>query len=446
MTLRHQSISRRATSNNVFERGPDKGVHPHLVRSYFAAQMAAARLVQQADFDRWEAEDCRVSAATVEFPSDGGSFGSSPDHRNEEVNIMPATTGMKGAGFYDQHSTAQLSAIQALQDWVHAAAANLPLPACGQPVTVLDMGSSEGRNAVRLMATIVTGLRRRTDQPLQTIFSDLASNNFNQLFANLEEARRAGHFATGVYPGAVAGSFYGPLLPPGTVHLATSFNAIHWLDRLPAAPVPDFVAYRRPLAAQTVLAASPEVTAAFTRQAEQDLVRFLKCRAREFVPGAKLLLAGPGDTDHARVCDGPCELLNDACLDLVDAGRLERGGYERLTMPCYFRTVAELLAPLERGNSPVRGAFAVDRAETLEFPTPFLEEFRRDGDVATYAGAYTGFLRAVSEPVVRAAFNQPEGEVGPGEYLYERIRARLLAEPERYLWRYILVAALLTRR
>jgi SAM dependent carboxyl methyltransferase len=152
---------------------------------------------------------------------------------------MPATTGMKGAGYYDQHSTAQLSAIEALQDWVDDAVANLPLPAHAQPVNVLDLGSSEARNAVRLMATIVTGLRRRTDQPLQTIYSDLASNNFNQLFANLEEGRRTGLFAAGVYPGAVGASFYGPLLPPGTVHLATSFNAIQWLDRLPAVPLPD---------------------------------------------------------------------------------------------------------------------------------------------------------------------------------------------------------------
>ena len=66
--------------------------------------------------------------------------------------------------------------------------------------------------------------------------------------------------------------------------------------------------------------------------------------------------------------------------------------------------------------------------------------------MTAYAGAYTGFLRAISEPVVRAALNQPEGEVVTVERLYERVRARLLAEPERYLWRYILVAALLTRR
>jgi hypothetical protein len=353
---------------------------------------------------------------------------------------------MKGAGYYDRHSTAQLSSIQALQGWVADAVADLPLPAAAQPVTVLDLGSSEGGNAVRVMAAIVAGLRRRTGQPVQTIYSDLASNDFNQLFANLEEARRAGLFSAGVYPGAVAGSFYGPLLPPGTVHFALSFNAIQWLDQLPPVRLPDGVAYRRPHPPRQGLAVSPEATAAFTRQAEQDLVRFLECRARELVPGGKLLLASPGDADQARVADGVADILNDACLDLVAAGRLERGEYERLTMPVYFRTVEELLAPLQRADSPVRGAFAVDRAQALEVPTPFVVEFRRGGDVAAYAGAYAGFLRAISESVVRAALNQPEGGAATVESLYERIRARLLAEPERYSWRFIQVAALLTRR
>ena len=359
---------------------------------------------------------------------------------------MPATTGMKGSGYYDQHSETQGSAIQAFQDWVDDAVAHLPLPAPAQPVTVLDLGSSEGRNAVRLMTGIVAGLRRRTDQPIQTIFSDLASNNFNGLFANLEQARRAGPFAVDVYPGAVGGSFYGPLLPPGTVHLATCFNAIHWLDRLPAVRLPDHVVYRRPHPPRPGLAVSPEATAAFTRQAEQDLVRFLQYRDRELVPGAKLLLVGPGDSDQSRQCDGVFDVLNDACLDLVAAGRLGREQYERLTTPVYFRTLEELLAPLQREDSPVRGAFTVDRAEALEVPIPFLVEFRRDGNVAAYAGAYTGFLRAVSEPVVRVAVNQPEGEGGTVERLYERVRVRLLADPERYSWRFTLVAALLTRR
>src|SRR5258708_17835509 len=126
-----------------------------------------------------------------------------PHGKSKEVLTMPATTGMKGGGYYNQHSGAQLSAIQALRDWVDDAVANLPLPAPARPVTVLDLGSSEGGNAIRLMAAIVAGLRPRTDQPLQTIYSDLASNDFNQLFANLEEARRAALFPARGYPRAV---------------------------------------------------------------------------------------------------------------------------------------------------------------------------------------------------------------------------------------------------
>jgi hypothetical protein len=79
-------------------------------------------------------------------------------------------------------------------------------------------------------------------------------------------------------------------------------------------------------------------------------------------------------------------------------------------------------------------------------PTPYIVEFQRGGDVAAYAAAYTGFLRAVSEPVVRAVLNQPAGEAATVDSLYERVQARLLAEPEHYVWRYTVVAALLTRR
>jgi hypothetical protein len=353
---------------------------------------------------------------------------------------------MKGAGFYDRHSSTQLASIEALRDWVDRAAAGLPLPDAALPVCVLDLGSSEGGNAIRLMAAVAEGLRRRTGQPLQTVYSDLASNNFNRLFANLEDARRADLFPAGVYPAAVGGSFYGPLLPAGTVHLATSFNAIVWLDQLPAVALPDSVIYRRPHPPRPGLAVRPEVTAAFRRQAEQDLVRFLECRAGELVPGGKLLVATPGDTDQARICDGLYDVLNDACLDLLAAGRLERGEYERFTMPVYFRTVEELLAPLEREDSPARGAFTVERAEAAEVPVPFIVEFRRGGDAAAYAEAYTGFLRAITEPVVRAAFGQGANQAAAVDGLYERIRARLLAEPERYFWRYIQVAALLSRR
>jgi len=360
---------------------------------------------------------------------------------------MPVTTGMKGAGFYDKHSTAQLASIRLVFDWIENDIADMPLPQDPLSFTVLDLGCSEGRNALIAMSRIVESVRRRrANQLIHTIYSDLPSNNFNRLFLNLQEARTADGIPAGVYASAAAGSFYEPLMPPRSVHFAMCFNALLWLDVLPAVSVPDFVVYRRQHPPRPGLHVSQETADAFARQADRDLVRFLKCRADELMPGGKLLIVSPGDAAEHRLADGLYDALNDACLDLVASGRLPRQRYERFTMPLYFRTVAEMLAPLERDGSPVKGAFTVDRAETLEVPTPFLIEFDRSSDAAKLADDFTGFLRAFSEPVARAAFVGDNGDSAILDELYGRIHARVKAEPGRYRFRYLLTATLFTRR
>jgi chorismate mutase len=45
----------RELLQSVVERGQGKGLDPDLVRPFFAAQMEAARLIQEADFERWKA-------------------------------------------------------------------------------------------------------------------------------------------------------------------------------------------------------------------------------------------------------------------------------------------------------------------------------------------------------------------------------------------------------
>src|SRR5579885_2096031 len=111
---------------------------------------------------------------------------------------MPATTGMKGSGFYDRHSSAQLAAIQLVFDWIDNAIADMSLPSDSHPFTILDLGSSEGGNALLVMSRIIEGLRRRrSDQLIQTIYSDLPSNNFKRLFLNLDEAKKVGRIPAG---------------------------------------------------------------------------------------------------------------------------------------------------------------------------------------------------------------------------------------------------------
>jgi hypothetical protein len=233
-------------------------------------------------------------------------------------------------------------------------------------------------------------------------------------------------------------------MPSGTVHFATSFNAVLWLDQVPTA-VPDFVCYRRPHPSRAGVSVPADVVAAFRQQAEQDLVRFLEARARELAPGGKLLIVTPGDAPDYRTCDGLYDVLNDACGDMVSAGHVARARYQRLTMPVYFRTLTELRAPVDEAESPAHHWFRIDRAETFEVPTPFVRAYQQGGPVTRFAEEFTGFLRAFSEPVARAALTQDESEGGIIDELYDRVRARLLAEPDRYLFRYFLPSILLTR-
>jgi chorismate mutase-like protein len=55
----------RELLQSVVECGRGKGLDPHLVRRFFAAQMEAARLVQQSDFERWQASKQKPFAKTT---------------------------------------------------------------------------------------------------------------------------------------------------------------------------------------------------------------------------------------------------------------------------------------------------------------------------------------------------------------------------------------------
>ena len=95
---------------------------------------------------------------------------------------MPVTTGMKGEGFYDRHSSPQFAAIAAVLPWLDHAIGRMDLSRAATLIVVVDYACSEGRNSIAAMLEIVAALRQRTARPIQTVHSDLPTNNFNQLF------------------------------------------------------------------------------------------------------------------------------------------------------------------------------------------------------------------------------------------------------------------------
>src|SRR5262245_43828336 len=151
------------------------------------------------------------------------------------------TTGMKGDGFYDRHSSPQWAAISAVLPWIEEAVGRADLADGQAPIVLVDYGCSEGRNSIEALRKLVDAVWKKTTRPIQTVHSDLPTNNFNQLFVNLAEVGRSATPGPRVYSAAVGGSMFEQLLPPRTATIATTFNAIGYLDQRPAVELPDYI-------------------------------------------------------------------------------------------------------------------------------------------------------------------------------------------------------------
>ncbi len=391
---------------------------------------------------------------------------------------MPVTTGMKGGGFYDEHSSPQLSAILAVLHWLEAALGQSDFADAATPIVVIDYGSSEGRNAITAMQRIVQALRGRSANPIQVVFSDLPTNNFNTLFVNLARAGWTGSDAQ-VYSAATGGSMFRQLMPRETVTVATTFNALGFLDHRPDVEIPNYILPMGPSRPRPGVEVADSIRKAYAAQAATDLIAFYRARADELLPGGRLLAASFGIGERYRCCDGIYDVLYDALLDLCDSGRLDVDALRRLVFPIYFRTQDELLAPLRETGSPAEGAttsdarsrscerlgelstqeevhgsprpqtvagrFRIERAGSMEVPVPFIERWKESGDLAGYARDFSLFLSAFTEPILRQAFAAASDLDGLIDAIYQRVEARLLADPAAYEFHYVQIAALLTR-
>lgn len=353
---------------------------------------------------------------------------------------MPALPGMKAGGYYDQHSTYQRVTVELFAPWINEAVAGMTLPKEEDSFTVADYGCSEGANSIVAVGRAIEAFRRRRPgQAACGIHTDLPTNNFNRVYANLCDPQQSNYLhergsrRPQISAMTAGASFYGPVLPPRSVHVALSFTAVVWMDRVPEVALPEYLAYMK---------GSPTAVEAFAQQAALDLATFYRHRARELAPGGKLLVVTPGSDGIHRCGDGPFTLLNDAGLDMVADGRFDRSRWERFAFPNYFRTVDEMVASLQHAEGPGAGTFVADRAEIVELPVPFRDRFDQTGDAREYAAGYIGFLRAFSEPVLSAGL---AADARTMETYFNRAAERLVADPERYRPRNLEAAVLLTR-
>ena len=123
------------------------------------------------------------------------------------------------------------------------------------------------------------------------------------------------------------------------------------------------------------------------------------------------------------------------------AGRIGNDEYECYYQPIYLRTLDELVAPVAKpdaSHSQYRQALR-DEVNSVD------EDYRATGDARTYGQAFTNFLRAFTEPVLRAALSAHADIDAVVSDIYARVERLVCDNPERYEFRYVGVAALMTR-
>jgi hypothetical protein len=333
---------------------------------------------------------------------------------------------MEGRGAYNKHAKLPAGGAALAMTHLENAAANVSLDASQRPVVIADYGSSQGKNSLAPLRTMIAGLRPRIggERHIQVFHIDQASNDFNSLFAVLaNDADRYARDEPNVFPCAIGRTFYESVLPPGSVHLGWCSYAAVWLSRVPCRIPGHFIS----------MCSSGAVRAEFERQAAEDWRTFLSLRAVELAPGAKLVVVLPalGD-DGVSGFEGIMNHANAVLSEMVDEGAVTPEERAEMTIGPHPRRKRDLLAPFADGGQ--FDGLIVEICETSMLEDAAWHLLQRDGNKEGFAAKHALFFRSVFMPSLAAGLRRVrEGDesalVKFGDRLERGMKDRVMREP-----------------
>ena len=222
-----------------------------------------------------------------------------------------------------------------------------------------------------------------------------------------------------------------PCLPPGSVHVAVTGTAMHWVADAAGLASTGSVFPGYPDHVDEAERRAWRVTAA--RQWEW----LLEMRAMELVPGGRFIAALPASP-------APCpertglyvQIIGDMNRVLADwcrAGRIGAATVAAVVVPVWMRTLDEIRCPFEAGGGRVAG-LELESAELFRLDNPYWHE-----DPAVFARRYVGSVTAWGRPLFLRAFAR-EGEDRAPDLLtrfLKELEERVADAPGRYRRDYI---------
>lgn len=337
------------------------------------------------------------------------------------MSDRPRTAAMQGGGFYNRNSQLQAANLTSALPLLEDAARNVPLGRTG-PVVLADYGASQGRNSMQPIAAAIDTLRPRigNDRPVEVVHVDLPSNDFASLFTLIDED--AASYLAGrehVYPLAIGRSHFAPVLPPESVHLGWSSNAIHWLSRNPVL-VRDH--------GWASFSASADARAAVDRQLNEDWENFLRARASELAPGGRIicqfLSRGPESHGFEWMAGSFWQSIEDVARD----GMISEDELTRMTAPSAGRSREQLEAPFAGGDC--YGLKLLDLA-IRRAPDPFWDRYQETGDAEALGRTWANLMRAANGPSFVAGLDDGRDADAIFDAVCDRLAARIAAGPRR---------------
>jgi SAM dependent carboxyl methyltransferase len=333
---------------------------------------------------------------------------------------------MEGRGAYNRSSRVQAAALSPAVSLLERAASVVSLSNAQEAIVIADYGSSEGRNSLSPMTVAIGALRGRIgpDRAISVVHTDLPGNDFSALFETLEND--PGSYLRddrAVFASAVGRSFYQQILPSDSVTLGWTSWSLHWLSRTPA-PIPDHV----------LVAFSRDATAriAYTRQATEDWRNFFLSRACELRAGGRLVVLTMALTDDGRFAfPQVVEALYGALMSLVDEGFIGTEEVQRMALPIYGRSQAEIAAPFaETGQL---AGLSMEHLEMFIVEDTNWREFERDRDAHKFGARWAAFMRASVFPTLALSLDGSRDDPRAVAFftkLEAGMAARLAAAPQ----------------
>jgi SAM-dependent methyltransferase len=224
---------------------------------------------------------------------------------------------------------------------------------------------------------------------------------------------------------------HAPCLPSGSVHVAVSGTAMHWIADAGGLASTGSVFPGYPDHIDETERRAWRVAA--TRQWS----RMLELRAMELAPGGWFIVALPAspapDPERTGIYVEIVGDMNRVLSDWCRAGRIGAATVAAVVVPVWERTLDEIRAPFEDGGGRVAG-LELESAEFFRLDNPYWHD-----DPAEFARGYVRSVTAWGGPLLLRAFAREGEDRAPGllaDFLAE-LEERVAQAPDRYRWDYV---------